>query len=157
MACRAGFHPRENQLEGFHLKVLCFTIALTREDFITNPPCFLFSRMLRNFAIKEKNKTIMAVFETNFNDGTGKVYINPDAGSGDATAETTADCNCGEDRTVNVAVVASSLSKKVAVNQEGVREQFIPADQEEGIMGSEGDYFLGIKAEWADNLPTECQ
>jgi hypothetical protein len=106
---------------------------------------------------KKKNKTIMAVFETNFYDGTGKVYINPNAGSGDATAETTADCNCGEDRTVNVAVVASSLSKKVAVNQEGVREQFIPADQEEGIMGSEGDYFLGIKAEWADNLPAECQ
>lgn len=157
MACRAGFHPRENQLEGFHLKVLCFTIALTGEDFITNPPCFLFSRMLRNFAIKEKNKTIMAVFEANFYDGTGKVYINPNAGSGDATAETTADCNCGEDRTVNVAVVASSLSKKVAMNQEGVREQFIPADQEEGIMGSEGDYFLGIKAEWANNLPAGCQ
>lgn len=99
----------------------------------------------------------MAVFEANFYDGTGKVYIDPSAGSGDATAETTADCNCGEDRTVNVAVTASSLSKKVTVNQVGVREQFIPADQEEGMMGSEGDYFLGIKEEWAGNLPTECQ
>lgn len=98
----------------------------------------------------------MAVFETNFYDGTGKVYINPDAGSGDATAETTADCNCGEDRTVNVAVVASSLSRKVTVNQEGVREQFIPADQEEGMMGADGDYFLGIKAEYANNLPDGC-
>lgn len=99
----------------------------------------------------------MAVFEANFYDGTGKVYIDPNAGSGDAMVETTADCNCGEDRTVNVAVAASSLSKKVTVNQEGVREQFIPADQEEGMMGSEGDYFLGIKEEWADNLPAECQ
>ena len=105
----------------------------------------------------KKNETIMAVFEANFYDGTGKVYIDPSAGSGDAMAETTADCNCGEDRTVNVAVTASSLSKKVTVNQEGVREQFIPADQEEGMMGSEGDYFLGIKEEWADNLPVECQ
>ena len=99
----------------------------------------------------------MAQLEVTFNDGTGKVYINPNAGSGDAMVETTADCNCGEDRTVNVAVAASSLSRKVTVNQEGVREQFIPADQEEGMMGSEGDYFLGIKEEWADNLPVECQ
>ena len=106
---------------------------------------------------KKKNKNEMAQLEVTFYDGTGKAYINPNTGSGDATAETTADCNCGEDRTVNVAVTASSLSKKVTVNQEGVREQFIPADQEEGIMGSEGDYFLGIKAEWADNLPVECQ
>ena len=67
-----------------------------------------------------------------------------------------ADCNCGEDRTVNVAVTASSLSKKVTVNQEGVREQFIPADQEEGMMGADGDYFLGIKAEYANNLPDAC-
>lgn len=99
----------------------------------------------------------MAQLEVTFYDGTGKAYINPGSGEGDLDVATTADCNCGEDRTVNVAVVASSLSKKVAVNQEGVREQFIPADQEEGIMGSEGDYFLGIKAEWADNLPAECQ
>lgn len=104
----------------------------------------------------KKNKTIMAVFEANFYDGTGKVYIDPNAGSGDAMVETTADCNCGEDRTVNVAVAASSLSKKVTVNQEGVREQFIPADQEEGMMGSEGDYFLGIKEKFADSMPAEC-
>ena len=66
----------------------------------------------------------MAQLEVTFNDGTGKVYIDPNSGSGDATAETTADYNCSDDRIVNVRVASNKggLSKQVTISQAGVRE-----------------------------------
>lgn len=98
----------------------------------------------------------MAQVDFNFYDGTGKVYVDPGSGSGDKSVKVTADCNCGQDRVVNLRVAASSLNKQESITQIGVREQFIPADQTEGMKGADGDYFLGIKEEYADNMPLGC-
>ena len=100
----------------------------------------------------------MKEFNSNFNDGTGELNIQYEGTAGTTEAPVTSDCNCGEDRTVQVTVVTDDggASKTVTVNQEGVREQFIPADQTEGIRGSDGELFLGIKEKYADAMPECC-
>ena len=100
----------------------------------------------------------MKEFNSSFNDGTGKLNIQYEGTAGTTEAPVTSDCNCGEDRTVQVTVVTDDggASKTVTVNQEGVREQFIPADQTEGMRGSDGELFLGIKEKYANNLPDCC-
>ena len=101
----------------------------------------------------------MKEFETNFNDGTGELNIQYEGTAGTTEAPVTSDCNCGEDRAVQVNVVTDDgkVSKNVTVNQEGVREQFIPSDQTEGIRGSDGELFLGIKEKFADAVPECCK
>lgn len=101
----------------------------------------------------------MKEFKTNFNDGTGELNIQYEGTAGTTEAPVTSDCNCGEDRTVQVTVVTDDgkVSKNVTVNQEGVREQFIPSDQTEGIRGSDGELFLGIKEKFADAVPDCCK
>lgn len=101
----------------------------------------------------------MKEFKANFNDGTGELNIQYEGTAGTTEAPVTSDCNCGEDRTVQVTVVADDgkVSKNVTVNQEGVREQFIPSDQTEGIRGSDGELFLGIKEKFADAVPDCCK
>lgn len=100
----------------------------------------------------------MKEFKTNFNDGTGELNIQYEGTAGTTEAPVTSDCNCGEDRTVQVNVVTDDgkVSKNVTVNQEGVREQFIPSDQTEGMRGSDGELFLGIKEKFADAVPECC-
>lgn len=101
----------------------------------------------------------MNEFKSNFNDGTGELNIQYEGTSGTTEAPVTSDCNCGEDRTVQVNFITDDggASKTVTVNQEGVREQFIPADQTEGIRGSDGELFLGIKEKYADEVPDCCK
>ena len=101
----------------------------------------------------------MKEFNSNFNDGTGKLNIQYEGTAGTTEAPVTSDCNCGDDRTVQVTVVTDDgeVSKNVTVNQEGVREQFIPSDQTEGIRGSDGELFLGIKEKYADAVPDCCK
>ena len=100
----------------------------------------------------------MKEFNSSFNDGTSKLNIQYEGTAGTTEAPVTSDCNCGEDRTVQVTVVTDDgkVSKNVTVNQEGVREQFIPSDQTEGIRGSDGELFLGIKEKYADAVPDCC-
>lgn len=100
----------------------------------------------------------MKKFNSNFNDGTGELNIQYEGTAGTTEAPVTSDCNCGEDRAVQVTVVTDDgkVSKNVTVNQEGVREQFIPSDQTEGIRGSDGELFLGIKEKFADAVPECC-
>ena len=100
----------------------------------------------------------MKEFKTNFNDGTGELNIQYEGTSGTTDASVASDCNCGEDRTVQVNIVADDgkSSKKVTINQEGVREQFIPSDQTEGIAGSDGELFLGIKDKFVNTMPECC-
>lgn len=100
----------------------------------------------------------MKEFKANFNDGTGELNIQYEGTAGTIEAPVTSDCNCGEDRTVQVTVVTDDgrVSKNVTVNQEGVREQFIPSDQTEGIRGSDGELFLGIKQKFANSVPECC-
>lgn len=100
----------------------------------------------------------MKEFNSNFNDGTGKLNIQYEGTAGTTEAPVTSDCNCGDDRTVQVTVVTDDgkVSKNVTVNQEGVREQFIPSDQTEGIRGSDGELFLGIKEKFANSVPECC-
>lgn len=101
----------------------------------------------------------MKEFNSNFNDGTGKLNIQYEGTAGTTEAPVTSDCNCGEDRTVQVNFITDDggVSKTVTVNQEGVREQFIPADQTEGIRGSDGELFLGIKEKYANNMIECCK
>lgn len=101
---------------------------------------------------------VMKEFNSNFNDGTGELNIQYEGTAGTTEAQVASDCNCGEDRTVQVTVVTDDggASKTVTVNQEGVREQFIPADQTEGIRGSDGELFLGIKEKFANSVPECC-
>ena len=101
----------------------------------------------------------MKEFNSSFNDGTGKLNIQYEGTAGTTEATVTSDCNCGEDRTAQVTVVTDDgrVSKNVTVNQEGVREQFIPSDQTEGIRGSDGELFLGIKEKFADTMPNCCK
>lgn len=101
----------------------------------------------------------MREFKTNFNDGTGELTIQYEGTAGTTEAQVDSDCNCGEDRAVrvNLATDDGGASKTVTVNQEGVREQFIPADQTEGIRGSDGELFLGIKGKYVDALPDCCK
>lgn len=100
----------------------------------------------------------MNEFKSNFNDGTGEVTIQYEGTAGTTEAPVSADCNCGADRTVKVNIVSEDgkSSKEVTINQEGVREEFIPSDQTEGIKGSDGELFLGIKEKYADNAPECC-
>lgn len=93
-----------------------------------------------------------------FSDSSGYASINPSQGSGNASVEVSSDCNCGDDRTLDIAVVtvAGTVSVGVGITQEGYREQFIPSDSDEGFCGSDGDKFLSIKAQYADSLPVEC-
>ena len=100
----------------------------------------------------------MKKFKTNFNDGTGELTIQYEGTAGTTEAPVAPDCNCGEDRTVQVNFITDDggASKTVTVNQEGVREQFIPADQTEGIRGNDGELFLGIKGKYVDALPDCC-
>ena len=101
----------------------------------------------------------MKKFKTNFNDGTGELTIQYEGTAGTTEAQVASDCNCGEDRTVQVNFITDDgvASKTVTVNQEGVREQFIPSDQTDGIRGSDGELFLGIKEKFADALPDCCK
>lgn len=99
----------------------------------------------------------MANFQTNFDNGEGTLLLDYTGTPGTSTVTPEADCNCGEDRTTNisVSVEGGEVSKNVTINQTGVREQFIPADEEEGMMGADGDYFLGIKDD-IDEIPECC-
>ena len=99
----------------------------------------------------------MANFSSSFDNEEGTLSIEYTGTSGESTATPTADCNCGEDRSTNVrvATVDGSLYEDVYIFQEGVREQFIPADEDEGLIGSEDDYFLTIK-DSVEELPEEC-
>ena len=101
----------------------------------------------------------MKKFKTNFNDGTGELTIQYEGTAGTTEAPVASDCNCGEDRAMQVNFITDDgvASKTVTVNQEGVREQFIPSDQTDGIRGSDGELFLGIKEKFADALPDCCK
>ena len=107
---------------------------------------------------KTKHVFFMREFKTNFKDGTGELNIQYEGTAGTTEAPVASDCNCGEDRTVQVNFITDDggASKTVTVNQEGVREQFIPADQTEGMRGSDGELFLGIKGKYVDALPDCC-
>lgn len=99
----------------------------------------------------------MSTFNGTFDNQEGQLSIEYTGTPGTSKATPSADCNCGEDRTTTVSVktVDGSLEKQVVINQEGVREQFIPADETEGIMGSDGDYFLTIK-DSVTEMPGDC-
>ena len=97
------------------------------------------------------------LFESQFSDGTGNVSIQYEGTEGASEAQVSADCNCGEDRTIAVSMESEdgSVKKTLTVNQEGVREQFIPAGETEGIICSDGLRFLTIKEKYADSI-IEC-
>lgn len=99
------------------------------------------------------------LFESQFSDGTGTVSIQYEGTEGTSEAQVAADCNCGEDRTVALSVESEdgSVKKTLTVNQEGVREQFIPAGETEGIICSDGLRFLTIKEKYADSMIECCQ
>lgn len=102
----------------------------------------------------------MANLQINFDNGEGTLNLDYTGTPGTSTVTPEADCNCGEDRATNisVSVEGGEVSKNVTINQTGVREQFIPADEEEGMMGADGDYFLGIKDNIeVQDMPLECQ
>ena len=99
------------------------------------------------------------LFESQFSDGTGTVSIQYEGTKGASEAQVAADCNCGEDRTIAVSVESEdgSVKKTLTVNQEGVREQFIPAEETEGIICSDGLRFLTIKEKYADSMIECCK
>lgn len=99
------------------------------------------------------------LFESQFSDGTGTVSIQYEGTEGTSEAQVAADCNCGEDRTVALSVESEdgTTKKTLTVNQEGVREQFIPAGETEGIICSDGLRFLTIKEKYADSMIECCQ
>lgn len=99
------------------------------------------------------------LFESQFSDGTGKVSIQYEGTEGTTQAQVSGECNCGEDRTVTLSVESEdgSVKRNLIVNQTGVREQFIPAGDEDGFVCSDGQKFLTIKEEYADSMIECCQ
>lgn len=102
----------------------------------------------------------MANLNTAFSDGTGSLSIKY-TGTGNDSPSVSADTNCGEDRslqlTVQTTAGSSVIQKTLNVNQVGVREQFIPSDETEGMICADGERFLTIKEEYASNIPEGCE
>lgn len=99
----------------------------------------------------------MAEFSSTFDNQEGNIKIPYTGSPGEESTFPVADCNCGDDRstTVSVSDESSSVSVDVSINQSGYREQFIPSDDDEGIMGSEGDMFLSVRDD-VELLPVRC-
>ena len=99
----------------------------------------------------------MAEFSSTFDNQEGNIKIPYTGSPGEESTFPVADCNCGDDRstTVSVSDESSSVSVDVSIKQSGYREQFIPSDDEEGIMGSEGDMFLSVRDD-VELLPVRC-
>lgn len=99
----------------------------------------------------------MAEFSSTFDNQEGSIKIPYTGSPGEESTFPVADCNCGDDRstTVSVSDESSSASVDVSIKQSGYREQFIPSDDDEGIMGSEGDMFLSVRDD-VELLPVRC-
>lgn len=99
----------------------------------------------------------MAEFSSTFDNQEGNIKIPYTGSPGEESTFPVADCNCGDDRstTVSVSDESSSVSVDVSIKQSGYREQFIPSDDNEGIMGSEGDMFLSVRDD-VELLPVRC-
>ena len=99
----------------------------------------------------------MAEFSSTFDNQEGNIKIPYTGSPGEESTFPVADCNCGDDRstTVSVSDESSSVSVDVSIKQSGYREQFIPSDDDEGIMGSEGDIFLSVRDD-VELLPVRC-
>lgn len=99
----------------------------------------------------------MAEFSSTFDNQEGNIKIPYTGSPGEESTFPVADCNCGDDRstTVSVSDESSSVSVDVSIKQSGYREQFIPSDDDEGIMGSEGDLFLSVRDD-VELLPVRC-
>lgn len=99
----------------------------------------------------------MAEFSSTFDNQEGNIKIPYTGSPGEESTFPVADCNCGDDRstTVSVSDESSSVSVDVSIRQSGYREQFIPSDDDEGIMGSEGDMFLSVRDD-VELLPVRC-
>ena len=99
----------------------------------------------------------MAEFSSTFDNQEGNIKIPYTGSPGEESTFPVADCNCGDDRstTVSVSDESSSVSVDVSIKQSGYREQFIPSDDDEGIMGSEGDMFLSVRDD-VELLPVRC-
>lgn len=99
----------------------------------------------------------MAEFSSTFDNQEGNIKIPYTGSPGEESTFPVADCNCGDDRstTVSVSDESSSVSVDVSIMQSGYREQFIPSDDDEGIMGSEGDMFLSVRDD-VELLPVRC-
>lgn len=99
----------------------------------------------------------MAEFSSTFDNQEGNIKIPYTGSPGEESTFPVADCNCGDDRstTVSVSDESSSVSVDVSIKQSGYREPFIPSDDDEGIMGSEGDMFLSVRDD-VELLPVRC-
>lgn len=100
----------------------------------------------------------MATFVSSFDNNEGTLTINYSGASGESSAGATADCNCGEDRSTTVRFQTDGptpVAVEATINQKGLREQFIPSGETEGIRGSDGELFLTVKDEY-ENIPLEC-
>lgn len=99
----------------------------------------------------------MAEFSSTFDNQEGNIKIPYTGSPGEESTFPVADCNCGDDRstTVSVSDESSSVSVDVSIIQSGYREQFTPSDDDEGIMGSEGDMFLSVRDD-VELLPVRC-
>ena len=99
----------------------------------------------------------MAQFSSTFDNQEGNIKIPYTGSPGEESTFPVADCNCGDDRStiVSVSDESSSVSVDVSIKQSGYREQFIPSDDDEGIMGSEGDMFLSVRDD-VELLPVRC-
>ena len=100
-------------------------------------------------------------YNSKFDNGEGNLAIKYTGLAGQSTAGVSADCNCGEDRSTTVVVATETdpaVSKDVSVTQTGIREQFVPADEETGMMGSDDSLFLTLKDDLAStDIPKECE
>ena len=100
-------------------------------------------------------------YNSRFDNGEGNLAIKYTGLSGQSTAGVSADCNCGEDRSTTVIVATETdpaVSKDVSITQTGIREQFIPADEETGMMGSDDSLFLTLKDDLSStDIPKECE
>ena len=100
-------------------------------------------------------------YNSKFDNGEGNLAIKYTGLAGQSAAGVSADCNCGEDRSTTVVVATETdpaVSKDVSITQTGIREQFVPADEETGMMGSDDSLFLTLKDDLAStDIPKECE